>query len=516
MIRGPAARVRGAPAKVLVIAAISTAAGFAGRPARAADLFVGSTRDVVNGDTSSPAALASNPGPDGISLREALLAAASEPGPHRVEIDRALSGSSIVLASDLPPILRDGISLVGPTDAAGQPLVTISGSPISVFASRFRMSGLRLAGVRGAAVFVFAGSPDFPTSGTIADVRIENDVFDGTDAAGAGHGIAIGTAADSALASFRRVTISGNTFLGFRGDDAAILCEAGGTAGEIRGVSVAKNTFSRNSIAIRAGVVGRGDRLSALAIAANEFRDNAIAVAVISGALSGSPPSVEGVVEGLRIEGNRIRQGENSAIYFLAGGGEATRLVIRDVEIVNNVIWGGSGFAIGGEAGSGSGATNNRIEGIRVVNDTIAVAGTRSGLAFYRDSYGAEGNSVTGIEVLNSIFAGDGVDFAGDEKPDSVSHSIVGDPPYAGTEGNFSAPPGFVDAAGGDFHLLPGSAAIGKGRISGAPCRDLEGRARFADGAVDIGAYEFGAPVLLRPCPIIAPDRAGPGTSLSR
>ena len=44
----------------------------------AATLVVTNTSDVVNGDTSSPAALIANPGPDGISLREAIEATEHE------------------------------------------------------------------------------------------------------------------------------------------------------------------------------------------------------------------------------------------------------------------------------------------------------------------------------------------------------------------------------------------------------------------------------------------------------
>jgi hypothetical protein len=511
----PAGVLRAAPFRLpAMIAVLAAAAGWPRGAARAADLFVTSADDTVNGDTSSPDALAAQPGPDGISLREAILAADNAPGPHRIDLSSFPSVQPLVLASDLPPITRDGISLVGPTGRAGEPLVTISGSPISVFASHFRAAGLRLTGARGAVFFVFAGTAGFPASRAIEDVRIENDVFDGTDSPELGHGISIGTPEGSEGSSIRGVTISGNTFLRFRGDVAAVICDVGGTGGVIRGLTVAGNTFVENSVGVRFGIEGSHARLSAVALAGNEFLDNGIAVAAISGALSGHPPSTDGVVEGIRIEGNRIRAGESAAIYFLAGGEGATGLAIRDVDIVNNALWGGSGFAIGGQAGSGAGSIGNRVEGIRVTNDTIVVGGDRSGLSFSANSYGAEGNSISGVEALNSIFSGPGIDFGGDVPPASVSHCIVGDPLYAGANGNFSADPAFVDPTGGDFHLEPGSAAIGKGSVAGAPCGDLDGRARWADGEVDIGAYEFGAPFRPRPCPIV--PAAGGEAALSR
>src|SRR5439155_27196742 len=55
-----------------VLWAAAAFAAATARPLGAANLVVTSDADVVNGDTSGPAALLANPGPDGISLREAL------------------------------------------------------------------------------------------------------------------------------------------------------------------------------------------------------------------------------------------------------------------------------------------------------------------------------------------------------------------------------------------------------------------------------------------------------------
>jgi len=62
--------------------------------------------------------------------------------------------------------------------------------------------------------------------------------------------------------------------------------------------------------------------------------------------------------------------------------------------------------------------------------------------------------------------------------------------------GNLSADPGFAAPAwgsDGDFHLTAGSPLIDAGDPTGAPSIDLEGLARPAGAAPDIGAHEYGA-----------------------
>lgn len=50
---------------------------------------------VLNGDTSSVKALMANPGPDGISLPEALIATNNDPGTWNIKFAAALKGSTI-------------------------------------------------------------------------------------------------------------------------------------------------------------------------------------------------------------------------------------------------------------------------------------------------------------------------------------------------------------------------------------------------------------------------------------
>jgi len=72
----------------------------------------------------------------------------------------------------------------------------------------------------------------------------------------------------------------------------------------------------------------------------------------------------------------------------------------------------------------------------------------------------------------------------------------MGTAPRTGTNGNISADPWFVNGAGGNYRLQPGSPAIDAGKAVGAPGVDFDGTPRPLDGngdsaaVVDIGAFE--------------------------
>jgi hypothetical protein len=97
--------------------------------------------------------------------------------------------------------------------------------------------------------------------------------------------------------------------------------------------------------------------------------------------------------------------------------------------------------------------------------------------------------------IRNSILRGPSVGVAGD-----ISYSNI--QAYAGGGvGNIDRNPQFVDAAGGDYRLLPESPCIDRGTSEFAPDHDLDGIARPVDipgrgfdgpgQGFDMGAYEY-------------------------
>jgi hypothetical protein len=195
------------------------------------------------------------------------------------------------------------------------------------------------------------------------------------------------------------------------------------------------------------------------------------------------------------------------------GQNYASANVVRNVEIINNLIVAGSGINIHG--GKWRGATGNRVEGVRITNNTI-ITNVLAGVRVFSDYEGGTGNSVTGVSVLNTIFQKRDPNaprpedvIAGEITPDQVRFSIISMPGFFGVNGNISADPKFVNPnfanpGEGDFHLQPGSPAIDAGTSDGAPSTDLEGHPRYDDPSTpntgegtiryyDIGAFEYGS-----------------------
>src|ERR1017187_7661647 len=87
----------------------------------------------MNGNTSSVAALVANPGPDGISLPEAVSATNNDPGTWVIQFAPALKGSTIHL--DPAPSLGflglfgltgGNVTINGDVDGDGQPDITLT------------------------------------------------------------------------------------------------------------------------------------------------------------------------------------------------------------------------------------------------------------------------------------------------------------------------------------------------------------------------------------------------------
>jgi len=93
-------------------------------------VMVSNTSDIVNGDTTSINALINNPGLDGISLREAIMASNNTSGPKVIRFLPALAGATISVSpnGNLILLTSGDLTIDGDIDGDGKPDITFDGS----------------------------------------------------------------------------------------------------------------------------------------------------------------------------------------------------------------------------------------------------------------------------------------------------------------------------------------------------------------------------------------------------
>jgi hypothetical protein len=498
---------------VTVIAPAGSTAGataFSPVQAPAGTYDVSTTDDGINGDTSSLDALVAHPGPDGISLDEAITAANNTAGngPLVVSFAPALAGRSIVFAGPFPPppITRDHLSIEGLTDGNGDPTVTLDGTNVSISvgilfirASHVAIEHLRFNNVtHNAAMNIGAGDAQgfAPGPATTTDVLVNGNVFDNGGSVAHVRAINIGTSFIAANSVVSDVTISSNSFAGYRNDDTVGLGPAG-TNDTVEGVTITRNSFTDTELAVELAIAGAtNSSIEGTSVVQNTFTNDRqpVSLLIID---NGATASTADRIDGTTIAGNTFLGTTNPEIAINGGIGDTTGSTIADTTIDDNLLVGGDGvFATGGS----SGAIGNNISGLTLFNDTFV--STTHGLF---TTSGDSGNSVSNAAVTNTIFSNVDEAISGSLTP-TVAYSLFSGScggPFIGSSGNLCADPDFTNPAANDYHLQEGSPAIDAGTSDGAPQTDSACRSRYDDpntpntggGAMpyyDIGAFEYG------------------------
>jgi hypothetical protein len=508
-------------------------------------VVVSTTNDVVNGKVSSLTALKAKPGRDGVSLREALMAANKTGGSAIVYImfSARLNGKTIHVRSELPPIHRNHLVLEGVSPNGSRARVTLDGRRarmnrlgelLLVQASNVTIRWLRFTGVNEmlnpttqvTAVSVGGGrvaqdgvnAPHWSTKAPklIANVQIMDNVFDNrgftlpvANASGpASDGVMVGTdGSKDANTHISGVTIARNTFRYFNNDALGVLEATGGDTAN--GIVILDNTFEGNEISIELGIGGNASHLTGTQIIGNTITPSNTAVTgIVTSGISIDSNARNGTIDQTLIEDNAI-SGPGGMLLIqaeatVAGivGPSPAGDVISNTQIVNNVfsLTAAGAGGIGLIGGDKTTSPPSHISGVTIENDTIVNNQGNATLfsSVPNNQPGVSGNQITDVTVRNSIFyepfgipifvvPGPIVNLA----PDVLTNSLISGLGWAGTNDNINGDPLFVNASLGVYRLAAGSPAINAGTAVGAPGFDLKGARR--DALPDMGAFEFGA-----------------------
>lgn len=504
--------------RTLAAALCSMLAAILARPAAAQQacptLTVVTQADTVNGDTSSPCALIGDPGPDGISLREALLAANNATGAGFITIVFApsLTGATIALTTRFAPVTRGQIALVGLT-SNGQPVITIDatsasnpGAVLFIAASQFAMSGVNVTNLPDGFSAMQIGGSGYDLQGhPVSSPQQQSGISISGNAFSSGNGsntFAIDVVSNISNGTISNLTIAHNSFADLF---EAINVQGGGNAASgsvIQDVSIHDNSFLE--MTSYAGVElgdtnGTNNIISRMAIWQNTFTNGVQSVEMDVN--SNGQPDSGSVVEDILIAGN-VFVGDQSDVQMDSGvGNQATGNAIRNIQIVNNLIDStGSDLGIAMEANE-QGGSGNTISGVLIANNTIAGPGGSSvGIG--------PGGGVSDVSIVNTIL--NGSNGLANVAPSQISYSITCASGYAGVNHNACSDPKFVNPAAGDFHLQPDSPALHAGTALSPNCRaalpstaaaacprvapadDLDCQSRGFRPS--IGAYEFDGP----------------------
>jgi hypothetical protein len=229
------------------------------------------------------------------------------------------------------------------------------------------------------------------------------------------------------------------------------------------------------------------------------------------------------------IRGNTVFNIGGNGIHNNGDAGQGGPGINTNALIEKNVIH-DVGFGIGGQAISGDGLQNSRIQnnvvyrtyskgislyvvnaaggskGNVVVNNTVLTGvGSNTGVCLKIDST-SPGNKVFNNIFYNTVAGGwvYEINQGGDSGGADFDYNVIMDPVEAGVSLNawhgwgwdkhsLLATPAqlFTNVAGNDYSLKAGSPAIEKGSASNAPTTDISDRARPQGAGVAIGAYEY-------------------------
>ena len=402
-------------------------------------IMVTTANDAMNGDVSSVAALLANPGPDGVSLHEAVAATNNDPGSWTIRF-----ATLQPIPVEIALLLKGGnVTIEGPATLVAKPGVSPRPSGLRISSSGNTLRALTLEGFQEAAG-IWPVSVPLPAGVTYADNTIEQLTIRGAD-----NGVTVqfwSPECNPCQTHNRWVntTIRDNVIEAAR---SGIYFTLGTVIGDVvDGVTITGNTLRIGTTAepdgdgppLQVDVAGNSvsTRIANVLIADNTIEtvqsgsDGAIII------VSGLQRARQSIIEDVRVLRNRIHVDRPSGSvlccfgifvsagsdYFAFDPGQFTGFpddnVVRRVEVSDNEIVGPLAVGVQVQAGASGGGSRNRVETVSVRRNVISSTTVSRGVYLWTGQIGqgltVTGNSIADAEIdSNTITTGVSAPFAG-------------------------------------------------------------------------------------------------------
>lgn len=484
----------------------------------------------TNGDTSSVSALMANPGPDGISLQEALTATNNDPGTWNIQFAPALMGSTIIVdPNGLQPLSGGNVTINGDINGDGQPDITLSSADgnatIYVNSGGNTLNGLAMQGC-GMAGCVNLRNPSaaggfrpgpVATGQTFANDTISNLVM--TNFSGQSAAIDIcpncGTQATSPTGNvWDHLLITGNTITGGAsgpGQGIGVQLTWGDT---LQHTAIANNNFvlaAQGTVGI--ALIAGGSGLGMLDQGTDTVLDTRIinnAINAQNGIIFRGASTVGSVYDGAQVMGNQISTTGAAGITFFAADSETglpgdpanqldNNIMMNIAILANNIQGPGAGIQI--KAGQNV-AANNAISNVSILGNTLlntpqtVVPAPTTGISIFAGASNGAVSPSTGNLLSNVLIQANSIQSLA---PPGNTNFGGGDPEYAITGsagiaalGGISAPKNSINGisiANNDVNTPSVGIAITGGYGGGAPADG--GPTYSADNNVVAGGQIF-------------------------
>lgn len=357
-------------------------------------ITVTSSSNVFDAVGTSVPGLLANPGPDGISLREALEFTNRDPGVYTIRFADHLVDATIDIEDQLPPLLGGNVIINGDITGDGRSNITIDGAFFAISSSGNTLHALTIQNnIKGVQFTPFSSTNTTFANNVVSNLQIR-------DIDGKGISLSPGRG--------EPVSMTGNQWINTLIIGNKIEASEGGIIVELHfsaGNRVEKTQIINNTIRTEGAEHGFGIHLSAgywagsddnkivdTLIANNTIEHGSSTHSVSVRVTAGNGGASRNIVNGVRIVGNRIimaRPGDlgtiNAGIQLINGDSNTTLQdptyrpitypddnIIRNVWIEDNIIEGWGRIGIDIKSGCG-GARYNTVKDIFVLGNLLDI-----------------------------------------------------------------------------------------------------------------------------------------------